>query len=89
MRAELPETASTNSRAPALTKMYQLDREPWMQRAAEDTQLFQVVHIDGARLKYEARTARGVLYDAFDLEKRNGEPNRLTNRVPESDERRR
>ncbi len=70
-------------------KMYQLDREPWMQRAAEDTQLFQVVQIDGARLKYEARTARGLLYDAFDLEKQSGKPNRLSNRAPESEERRR
>jgi uncharacterized tellurite resistance protein B-like protein len=69
--------------------MYNLEREPWMQRAAEDTQLFQVVHIDGATLKYEARTARGMLYDAFELEKQSGKPNRLTNRVPDSAERRR
>jgi 3',5'-cyclic AMP phosphodiesterase CpdA len=70
-------------------KMYNLEPAPWMQRAAEDTQLFQVVHIDGANLKYEARTARGLLYDAFELEKQSGKPNRLTNRVPDSAERRR
>jgi predicted phosphodiesterase len=64
-------------------KMYNLDREPWMQRAAEDTQLFQVIRIAGDKLRYESRTARGLLYDAFELEKRSGQANRLTNIAPE------
>ena len=34
---------------------------------AEDTQLFQVIRIDGDRLHYQARTATGRLYDAFEL----------------------
>ena len=38
-----------------------------MRPVAEDTQLFQVIRIDGARLRYEARTATGRLYDAFEL----------------------
>ena len=38
-----------------------------MAPVAEDTQLFQVVRIDGDRLRYEARTATGRLYDAFEL----------------------
>lgn len=63
-------------------KMYNLDREPWMERAAEDTQLYQIIHVDGRRLKYEARAATGILYDAFELQKRSGEPNRLINKVP-------
>jgi predicted phosphodiesterase len=70
-------------------KMYNLDREAWMQRAAEDTQLFQVVRVNGDRLTYEARTARGVLYDAFELRKRKGRVNELVNRVPASPEIRR
>ena len=60
-------------------KMYNLERAPWMQRAAEDTQLFQVIRIDGKKLRYEARTARGMLYDAFTLEKAKGKPNKITN----------
>ena len=38
-----------------------------MRPVAEDTQLFQVVRIDGTRLRYEARTATGRLYDAFEV----------------------
>jgi hypothetical protein len=38
-----------------------------MAPVAEDTQLFQVLRIDGQRLRYEARTATGRLYDAFEL----------------------
>lgn len=38
-----------------------------MAPVAEDTQLFQVLRIDGDVLRYEARTATGRLYDAFSL----------------------
>ena len=60
-----------------------------MQRAAEDTQLFQVVQIDGNKLTFEARTATGALYDAFELEKQKGKANKLTNRTPKTQENRR
>ncbi|MBL8236537.1 MAG: metallophosphoesterase family protein [Bryobacterales bacterium] len=64
-------------------KMYNLEWAPWMQRAAEDTQLYQVIRVDGKQLRYEARTARGMLYDAFTLTKSKGRPNKLTNpRLP-------
>lgn len=58
-------------------KMYNNSRKPYMKRLAEDTQLYQVIHIDGTTLKFEARTATGQLYDAFRLEKVDGERNRL------------
>ena len=45
-----------------------------MQRSAEDTQLYQIITIDGDRLRYEARTAVGDLYDAFELQKRRASP---------------
>jgi hypothetical protein len=50
-------------------KQYRLSDEAraTMRPVAEDTQLFQVIRIDGARLRYEARTATGRLYDAFEL----------------------
>ncbi|MGY1425893.1 metallophosphoesterase [Lysobacter sp. A289] len=38
-----------------------------MHPIAEDSQLFQVIRISGPRLRYEARTATGRLYDAFEL----------------------
>lgn len=70
-------------------KQYELTPQKWMQRAAEDTQLFQVVHIDGNKLTFEARTATGALYDAFELEKQRGKANKLTNRTPKTPENRR
>lgn len=68
-------------------KMYNLEREPWMRRAAADTQLYQVITVDGDRLRYQARAANGELYDAFELQKRGGRVNRLIDRIPDSPER--
>lgn len=50
-------------------KQYLLSQEArdTMAPVAEDTQLFQVVRIDGDTLHYEARTVTGRLYDAFSL----------------------
>jgi hypothetical protein len=70
-------------------KMYHVNRQPFMVRAAEDTQLYQVIRIEYDRLHYEARTATGSLYDAFTLRKRPGMTNELINRIPDTPERRR
>lgn len=70
-------------------KMYDLGRQDFMQRAAEDTQLYQIIHVDGDALHYEARTAVGRLYDAFTLKKSGGGTNELIERVPETPENRR
>jgi acid phosphatase type 7 len=70
-------------------KMYNLQPHPFMKRVAEDTQLYQIVTIDGGELRYEAKTARGDLYDAFTLRKREGEPNELIEQIPDTPERRR
>ena len=50
-------------------KQYRLSDEAkrTMDPTAEDTQLFQVLRIDGQRLRYQARTATGRLYDAFEI----------------------
>jgi len=66
-------------------KQYELERENWMARAAADTQLYQVIRVDPAKIRFEARTARGGLYDAFELRK--GKPNRLVNLIPKTPER--
>ena len=70
-------------------KMYNLDQKQFMVRVAEDTQLYQVIHIDGMKLRYESRTATGDLYDAFELTKEIGVPNTLLEIQPEVQERRR
>lgn len=70
-------------------KMYDLGRRPYMHRVAEDTQLYQIITIDGDRLHYQARTAVGELYDGFTLHKRPGKPNMMVEHVPDTPEHRR
>ena len=62
-------------------KMYALDKLAWATRSAANLQLYQLVRVDGDVLKYEARTARGDLYDAFELRKRPNGGNDLTDTV--------
>lgn len=68
-------------------KMYNLQRHPFMKRHAEDTQLYQIVHVNGDELAFEAYTATGDLYDAFTLTKQSGGINQLQDRIPETPER--
>ena len=58
-------------------KMYAITKGDYARRTAENTQLYQVIDIDGDRLRYRAFTATGVLYDEFALEKTQDGPNRL------------
>ena len=73
-------------------KMYSISPGRWenyygsveMERGAENTQLFQVIHIDGDTLRFHAYMVTGELYDAFDLVKGAGsEPNEFIARIPE------
>ncbi|MBL8816694.1 MAG: metallophosphoesterase family protein [Planctomyces sp.] len=68
-------------------KMYNLQRHPFMSRHAEDTQLYQIIHIDGDKLHFEAFTCVGERYDAFTLEKQPGTINKLIEQVPNTPER--
>jgi hypothetical protein len=63
-------------------KMYKVDQKPEFVKTAQDTQLYQVIRIDRDKLSYEARTATGTLYDAFELQKQPNKPNKLTERKP-------
>lgn len=63
-------------------KMYDIKGGDWAVRAAEDTQLFQIVTVNGDELRFEARTAVNRLYDAFTLKKRAGQPNELIELLP-------
>jgi len=68
-------------------KMYDLSNDPWMDRKARNTQLFQIISIEDNKLSFQSFTATGELYDAFELEKRKGKPNKLINRIPDTRER--
>jgi 3',5'-cyclic AMP phosphodiesterase CpdA len=67
-------------------KMYELPDSATVEfdRVAENTQLFQIISIDGGRLVYEARTATGQPYDGFVLEKQSNRPNRLIEQIPDT-----
>lgn len=69
-------------------KMYKANKTPFVRRA-ENTQLYQVITVQGDQLIYQAKTATGKLYDAFTLVKRTGEPNQLIEQVPNLPENRR
>lgn len=70
-------------------KMYEIRPDRWdayedvqMDRAAENTQLFQVIRVASDTLRYHAYTATGDVYDAFDLVKQDDEaPNRFIERI--------
>ena len=63
-------------------KMYDITNEAFA-RTAEDTQLYQIITVDGDELRFEARTATGRLYDAFTLKKQaDGRPNALHELLP-------
>lgn len=55
-----------------------------MDRLAEDTQLFQIINFTEDRVVYEARTATGELYDAFDIERLADRTKRVIDRRPDS-----
>lgn len=63
-------------------KMYGVGPATWAKRFAEDTQLYQIITIDGDELRFEARTATNRLYDHFTLWKRDGKPNQLIELLP-------
>ncbi len=63
-------------------KMYNLTEDRWMDRAAENTQLYQVISVTRDTLFYEARTATDELYDAFRLVKQGDQPNLLLDDQP-------
>lgn len=70
-------------------KMYNLNQKnrEVFKRAAEDTQLYQLITVDGDQLRFEAKTAKGELYDAFTLKKVEGHVNQLIDQTPQTVER--
>jgi 3',5'-cyclic AMP phosphodiesterase CpdA len=64
-------------------KMYGISKGNYAKRVGEDTQLYQIIHVDDKSLQYEAYEATGKLYDKFTLEKREGLPNLLLEALPQ------
>mgnify|MGYP001382734107 FL=1 len=65
-------------------KMYDLGLDPWIERGASNTQLYQIIHVSEKSLKYEAFTATGELYDAFTLKKKSSGANKFKDQAPAS-----
>ncbi|MDP2128010.1 MAG: metallophosphoesterase family protein [Pseudohongiella sp.] len=70
-------------------KMYMIGESApeTMDRLAEDTQLFQIIQFSESRVVYEARTATGELYDAFDIERLADKSKRVVDRRPDTPDR--
>lgn len=64
-------------------KMYPLNFEPWLDRAASNTQLYQTISIDNDILDYVAYTTTGERYDAFTLKKKRNGVNKWIDRSSE------
>jgi 3',5'-cyclic AMP phosphodiesterase CpdA len=64
-------------------KMYDLGDVDFMRSTAAQTQLYQLVHVDQDKIRYESRTATGELYDAFELHKSAAGVKRLVELMPE------
>ncbi len=50
-------------------KMYDSDSDRWMDKALTETQVYQLIQLDGNRLEYKAYNVAGLLVDQFVLEK--------------------
>ncbi|HPC36244.1 MAG TPA: metallophosphoesterase family protein [Candidatus Marinimicrobia bacterium] len=48
-------------------KLYNINKNRWMDRAAENTQLYQIITIENNTLDYKAYTVTEELYDAFQI----------------------
>ena len=58
-------------------KLYKVTKGKYAKRFAENTQLYQIINIEGNQLRFRAFTATGNLYDEFLLQKQPEQPNLL------------
>ena len=65
-------------------KQYAFGDRPLFRRSGTGVQLYQVVTIDGDRLRYESRNALGEKYDGFTLTRNETGPNTLTEDVADA-----
>ncbi len=69
-------------------KMYPSGLSDWMQRAAANTQLYQLLTVEGDELRFKAYTAADELYDAFTIAKQADGSNRFIDQAPDAMEER-
>lgn len=62
-------------------KMYVPSLDKWQQRAAANTQLYQVIDMEADHIVYKCYTVTGTLYDAFRIDKKGGKKT-LTDQQP-------
>jgi hypothetical protein len=55
-----------------------------MDRAVENTQLYQVISVDQKTLSYRSCTVTGELYDAFQIVKKRKWPNKFIDKQPKN-----
>ncbi|GAB3961555.1 metallophosphoesterase family protein [Spirosoma harenae] len=63
-------------------KMYDIGLQDWMDRAASNTQLYQIISINGDQLSYQSYTVTGEKYDSFELTKNSKGQNTLVDKSP-------
>lgn len=63
-------------------KMYDIGLQDWMDRAGSNTQLYQIISVDGDKLTYQAYTVTGEKYDTFTLTKNSKGQNTLVDQAP-------
>lgn len=66
-------------------KMYPNGLDEWMQKGASNTQLYQLIEVEGDKLKFEAFRVDGQLYDAFELKKNKSGKTSFVDLAPASD----
>ena len=65
-----PDSRTVYVTSVAGAKMYELDEKPFFVKTLTNTQLFQIIHIDGNTLTLTAKTVMGDVIDSFILEKK-------------------
>jgi hypothetical protein len=63
-------------------KMYKLNLSDLHVSGAARSQMYQVISVDGDRLRLDAKTVDGVLHDSFEIVKKSGGAKELINRIP-------
>ncbi len=61
-----------------------VEKAAWMDRSALYTQLYHVITVENNVLTFNAYTATGELYDAFDLVKQKGRINKVIDKIPKN-----
>ena len=72
-----PKIGTVNVVSVSGPKLYEITKGKYAKTFAENTQLYQIIDIEGDNLRFRAFTATGDLYDEFLLQKRTDKPNLL------------